>query len=142
MSKIYVNKELCGCVMCDFKYGCPLKNTRFEEMKTKWGHIPLQQCGMAKAGVIIHDLEGLGAYIMILRESTTLENHLKYLINNKDMLDWEAIGKDCIKLFIMLYKNTPKLKEVLKGVPTEFEAYTEGFFDEWGRVKKDMIEKF
>ena len=142
MTEFYNAKELCNCKICSFNYGCPLKNTRFEEMTVKWGYIPLQMCNMAKSGLIIQGLERYSAYIMRLTHADLLETYLKYFIENKDILDYEAIGHDYIKLFIMLHHEEKDLKKILEFIPEPYRAYKDSFFDEYGRVKEDLIAEF
>lgn len=142
MATIYKHKDLCNCKICDYKYGCPLKNTRFEEMSTEWGFIPLRMCNTVKAGLIIQGLERPDAYIMRLREVDTLENYLQHTLDNRDIMPWETIGQNFIKLFIMLHHEETDLKKMLEFIPEPYRAYKDSFFDEYGRVKKSMIDEF
>lgn len=142
MTKLYNAKELCNCKICSFNNGCPLKNTRFEEMTTKYGYIPLQMCNMVKSGLIIQGLEKYKAYVMRLRDVDLLERYLKDLIENKDVLDYETIGHDYIKLFIMLHHEEKDLKKMLEFIPDLYRAYKDSFFDDYGRLKKDQVAEF
>lgn len=142
MPEFYNAKELCNCKICSFNCGCPLKNTRFEEMTTKWGYIPLQMCNMVKSGLIIQGLEKYAAYIMRLRDADLLEKDLENLIENKDVLDYKAIGQDYIKLFIMLHYKDNSLKSMLDFIPELYRTYKDSFFDKYGRIKEDLITEF
>jgi len=97
---------------------------------------------MAKAGLIIQGLERYPSYIMRLREVNLLEKYLEDTLENKDVLDYKAIGQDFIKLFIMLHSEETDLKKMLEFIPETYRAYKDSFFDENGRIKKGIIDEF